>query len=125
GSLKALASQVSRLLFQRLESSLPEAGSGGGDELGIEDGSAKRVVVMGFVGPNAGRIRVAAVRALSTNKTTTLLENAEAEDAARTLGVDLSTSEGRTAVADELRADAFVEGRVRRAGRRKWVAQIE
>lgn len=78
----------------------------------------KNVAVLSFDGPRAVKVRDAVVSSVSAE--INVVPTREVQSTADRLGVDLSGSDGRIAVARELEIDAYVEGRVDKAGR-NWV----
>jgi TolB-like protein len=86
--------------------------------LSAEPGAAHaqaRVVVAEFEGENASRAREAVVIELEGHSFV-VLANAEVSATASTMGADLATGPGRTAVARELTVASFIAGSVTRAG---------
>jgi hypothetical protein len=78
----------------------------------------KRAAVLSFDGQRAAKLREAVVSSVSEE--ITVVPNKAVQSAASEIGADLSTSDGRIEVARELEIDAFIEGRVDKAGR-NWV----
>lgn len=76
-----------------------------------------RVVVRPFTGQGASRAREVVVSVLSDQKGVELVTDADAQSAAEELNADLSTSDGRVAVARKLNLSAFIQGDVRKKGR--------
>jgi hypothetical protein len=76
-----------------------------------------RVVVRPFNGPGGSRAREALVTLLSDQKGIELVTDADAQSASEELSADLSTSDGRVAVARKLNVSAFIQGEVRKHGR--------
>jgi hypothetical protein len=78
----------------------------------------KNVAVLSFDGPRAAKVRDAVVSSVSAE--INVVPGREVQSTADRLNADLSTSDGRIEVARELEIDAYVEGRVDKAGR-NWV----
>ena len=75
----------------------------------------KQVAVLSFEGQRSAKLREAVVSSVSEE--VSVVPNKEVQAKASELGVDLDSSDGRVAVARELEIDAFVQGRVDKAGR--------
>lgn len=75
-----------------------------------------RVVVLPFDGPGAARVRAAVVEALDEAGGYELVKEKDATHAAHAVGADLTTEEGRVAVASQLSAAAFIEGEIDKHG---------
>jgi hypothetical protein len=79
---------------------------------------SKRAAVLSFEGPRSAMMRDAVVESVSDE--VEVVPNKEVQGAASRLGADLSSSDGKIAVARELEIDVWIEGRVDRAGK-NWV----
>jgi TolB-like protein len=78
----------------------------------------KRVVVLEFEGRGAGSVRGHVLDALKARSEVEVVSAREAEGARQRLGVSWGSAESYQSVAAELRVDAYVEGSVRKDGKR-------
>lgn len=84
-----------------------------------------RVTVHDFYGPNANRVRDDVVNLLERQSGVTIVSKGQIEDAAKKLGVDAYSPEGRKAVSRELNLSAWMTGMVqRRAGKLKLTVVV-
>jgi hypothetical protein len=84
-----------------------------------------RVTVHDFYGPNASRVRDDVVNLLERQSGVTIVSKGQIEEAAKKLGVDAYSPEGRKAVSRELNLSAWMTGMVqRRAGKLKLTVVV-
>lgn len=129
-NLRGLGASVRRQIGRRLGDAIrnaeppPEAAAAEPEPV-ARAGDAVRVVVRPFEGPGADRARSLVVEELGGQASVELVDSEEADETADDLGVDLGTPDGRVAVAQRLRVNAWVDGSVDRRGRRAYAATVQ
>jgi len=84
-----------------------------------------RVTVHDFQGPSAARVRDDVVNLLERQSGVTIVSKGQIESAARKLGVDRTSSDGRQALARELKLSAWMTGVVqRRNGKLRLTVEV-